>query len=222
MNWVSELRDAITKGDAKRAETTAREALAAKVDPRALLADGLISAMQAVDLQFQCKDCEQPELCYVPEQLIVNRAIRTTLEIVRPALGGIDTSGGPRVVIGTVEGDRCDLGRDLVAPLLQGRGFALVDLGTSVPLAHFVEAAAEAPATILVLYTRKLSSLESMKRLKQMLAANPSAADAKLLVVGHQINEQVCQEIGADDFCSAIQAAIERVTALAGGRRKYG
>jgi methanogenic corrinoid protein MtbC1 len=217
MDWISQLYEAITRGDARKAEETARAALSANFDPRKLLAEGLIPAMQAVDIQFQCKDCSQPELCYVPEQMIVNRAIRSVLEVLRPALGDGTEEGGPRVVIGTVEGDRCDLGRDLVAPLLKARGFVAVDLGTGVSIGQFVQAAAESPETILLLYTRKLSSAESMKRLKQSLIENPSAAGTKLLVVGHHINEEIRSEIGADDYCSDVLSTIDKVTALAGG-----
>lgn len=220
MDWITQLYEAITRGDARKAEETARAALSAGYDPRKLLAEGLIPAMQAVDIQFQCKDCTQPELCYVPEQMIVNRAIRSVLEVLRPALGEDAGQGSPRVVIGTVEGDRCDLGRDLVAPLLQARGFVAVDLGTSVSIGAFVRAAAESPETILLLYTRKLSSAASMKRLKQSLIENPSTADTKLLIVGHHITEEIRGETGADDYCSDVLATIDKVTTLARGHRR--
>ncbi len=217
MDWISALAEAITRGDAKQGETAARDALSAGVDPRRLLADGLIPAMHRVDIQFQCKDCQQPELCYVPEQLLVNRAIRAALDILRPALGEDAGKGRPRVVIGTVEGDRCDLGRDLVAPLLQGRGFAVADLGASVPIDRFVQAAAESPQAILVLYTRKPSSAELMQRLKESLLKEPATASTRLLVVGHHIDEKICEEIGADDYCADVLSTVDKVTGLAAG-----
>ncbi len=220
MDWASSLREAIVIGDARKAELLARDALTAGTDPRALLAKGLIPAMQTVDMQFQCKDCDQPELCYVPEQMVVNRAIRSTLEVLQPALGEEPEEGTPRVVIGTVESDRCDLGRDLIAPLLKGRGFAVVDLGTDVSLEAFVREAAKSPETILALYTRKLSSAESMKRLKETLSENPATAGTKMLIIGHHIDEEVRADIGANDFCQDVLATLDKVAALANRRNQ--
>jgi len=117
---ASNLYKAIVTSNAKQAESAAREALAAGISPQTLLAEHLIPAMKKVDAQFQCHDCAQPELCYVPEQLVVNHAIQAALRVIRPVLEESRQSNGIRVVIGTVEGDRCELGRDLVAPLLGG------------------------------------------------------------------------------------------------------
>jgi methanogenic corrinoid protein MtbC1 len=219
MNESSALYIAISIGDAKAAENAAKEALAAGATPNELLVEHLIPAMKKVEAQFQCRDCAQPELCYIPEQLLVNRAINSALGVIRPALehtaGG---NNGVRVVIGTVEGDRCDLGRELVAPLLRGYNFEVVDLGVDVPTSELARVAAEKPGTILVLYTRKTSSVEEMVRLKAELRKCSPPADTKILVVGHKITAEHCRQIGAEDFTDDALETVAKVSALAGLR----
>jgi methanogenic corrinoid protein MtbC1 len=148
--------------------------------------------------------------------MLVNRAIRAVVPLIQETMGEKVVEGGPRVIIGTVEGDRCDLGRDLVAPLLQGKGFDVEDLGTSVSLDEFIKAAGETPGTILVLYTRKLSSAVKMKALKSALAENASSAGARILLVGHHMSEEVRDNVGADDFCSEVLSTVAKVSELAG------
>ncbi len=220
-NEASSLYKAIITGNAKQAESAAREALAAGISPQTLLAEHLIPAMEKVDAQFQCQDCAQPELCYVPEQLVVNHAIQAALRAIRPVLEESGENNGIRVVIGTVEGDRCDLGRELVAPLLRGFRCEVIDLGVDVPNQEFVRVASERMGTILVLYTRKTSSVEQMKRLKADLMKCSPRPDTKILVVGHKITKELCHEIGADDFTGDALETIAKVTALAEQSRTY-
>jgi 5-methyltetrahydrofolate--homocysteine methyltransferase len=218
---ASSLYNAVTTGNAKQAENAAREALASGVSPQSLLTEELIPAMKKVEAQFQCHDCAQPELCYIPEQMLVNLAIQSALKVIRPALEEIAGNNGIRVVIGTVEGDRCELGRDLVAPLLRGIGCEVVDLGVGVANEELVRVASEKPGTILVLYTRKTSSVPAMKQIKEELlqsASYPteSGDETKILVVGHKITKALCEAIGADDFTDDAMQTIAKVSALAG------
>jgi len=215
-NEASSLYKAITTGNAKQAENAAREALAAGISPQTLLAEYLIPAMKKVDAQFQCQDCAQPELCYVPEQLVVNHAIQAALKVIRPVLEESRECNGIRVVIGTVEGDRCDLGRELVAPLLRGFRCEVIDLGVDVPNQELVRVASEKPGTILVLYTRKTSSVEQMKHLKADLMKCTPCPDTKILVVGHKITKEHCRQIGAEDFTDDALETIAKVASLAG------
>ena len=215
-NEASALYTAITTGNAKQAENAARAALAAGISPQTLLAEHLLPAARSVDAQFQCKDCAQPELCYVPEQMLVNLAIQGALKVIRPALEELTESNGIRVVIGTIEGDRCGLSRELVAPLLRGYRFEVVDLGVEVSNQELVRAASEKLGTILILYTRKTSSVDRMKQLREELSRVSPRPDTKILVVGHKITKEHCREIGADDFTDDALETITKVSALAG------
>jgi 5-methyltetrahydrofolate--homocysteine methyltransferase len=213
---TSTLYQAVISGNAKLAENAAAEALAAGTAPHVLVAEHLIPAMQNIDARFQCKDCAEPELCYVPEQLLVNRAIQAALRAITPALEQSAPSNDLRVVIATVEGDRCDLGRDLVAPLLRGIAGQVIDLGVGVSNQELIRVAAEKPGTILVLYTRKTSSLAKMKSLKDELEKTAPHSNTKILVVGHRINSEDCRKIGADGFTGDALGTISSVSSLAG------
>jgi 5-methyltetrahydrofolate--homocysteine methyltransferase len=213
---VSSLYKAVTTGNVKQAEKAAREALAAGESPHKLLTEDLIPAMKKVEAQFQCHDCAQPELCYIPEQMVVNLAIDSALKVIRPALEEIAGNNGIRVVIGTVEGDRCEVGRDLVAPLLRGYGCEVIDLGVGVSNEELVRVATEQPDTILILYTRKTSSAPAMQRLKEELAESVPDQNTKILVVGRKMTPELCRQIGADDFTDDALQTIAKVSALAG------
>jgi 5-methyltetrahydrofolate--homocysteine methyltransferase len=213
---VSSLYKAVTTGNVKQAENAAREALATGVSPQKLLTEDLIPAMKKVEAQFQCHDCAQPELCYIPEQMVVNLAIESALKVIRPALEDVAGNNGIRIVIGTVEGDRCELGRDLVAPLLRGYGCEVIDLGVGVSDQELVRVASEKADTILILYTRKTSSVPAMQRLKEELAETAPDQNTKILVVGHKMTPELCRQIGADDFTDDALQTIAKVSALAG------
>jgi 5-methyltetrahydrofolate--homocysteine methyltransferase len=213
---VSSLYKAVTTGNVKQAEKAAREAIAAGESPHKLLTEDLIPAMKKVEAQFQCHDCAQPELCYIPEQMVVNLAIDSALKVIRPALEEIAGNNGIRVVIGTVEGDRCEVGRDLVAPLLRGYGCEVIDLGVGVSNEELVRVATEQPDTILILYTRKTSSVPAMQRLKEELAESVPDQNTKILVVGRKMTPELCRQIGADDFTDDALQTIAKVSALAG------
>ncbi len=212
---TSNLYQAIAKGNAKGAEIAATEALAAGIAPHDLVTEHLIPAMKSVDVQFPCKDCAAPELCYVPEQLIVNHAIQAALRVIRPAIDQNAPSNGLRVVIATVEGDRCSLGYDLVAPLLREVAGEVMDLGVGVPNQELIRVAGEKEGTILVLYTRKMSSLAKIKLLKDELVTSAPLCNSKIVVVGQDISLGDCQTIGVDGFAGNTIEAISVVSSLA-------
>ena len=126
MSDASELYDAILKGNAKKAEEVTKAALAANFDASELVQKYMIPAMDEVGKRFECNDY------FVPELLIAARAMKTSLALITPYLAksGVEPAG--RVVIGTVQGDLHDIGKNLVASMLEGGGFQVVDLGVNV------------------------------------------------------------------------------------------
>ena len=127
MSEPVELYDAILKGNAKKAEEVTREALAANCDPSELVQKYMIPAMDEVGKRFECNDY------FVPELLIAARAMKTSLALITPYLVKSGAEPAGRVVIGTVQGDLHDIGKNLVASMLEGGGFEVVDLGVDVP-----------------------------------------------------------------------------------------
>lgn len=133
----SELFNAILTGDAKKAEQVTKTALAEKVDPAEIVQKYMIPAMAEVGNRFECNEY------FVPELLIAARAMKCALELISPLLVATGTEPIGRVVIGTVQGDLHDIGKNLVASMLEGGGFQVIDLGVDVPPEKFVEAAQE-------------------------------------------------------------------------------
>ena len=137
MSDYSELYNAILTGNAKKAEEVTKAALAAKVNPSELVQKYMIPAMDEVGKRFECNEY------FVPELLIAARAMKTSLEIITPLLAAAGAEPVGHVVIGTVQGDLHDIGKNLVASMLEGGGFKVTDLGVDVPPERFVEAAKE-------------------------------------------------------------------------------
>ena len=140
---LTKLYEAILNGDAAAARQVTEEALAADVDPQSMVTGQMIPAMDEVGRRFECNEY------YVPELLIAARAMKGALELLRPLLAarGIEPAG--RVVIGTVKGDLHDIGKGLVASMLEGGGFEVVDLGVDVPAEQFVIKALESKANLI-------------------------------------------------------------------------
>ena len=137
MSEPAELYDAILTGNAKKAEEVTKAALAANVNPSELLGKYMIPAMDEVGKRFECNEY------FVPELLIAARAMKISLELITPLLAEVGAEPVGRVVIGTVQGDLHDIGKNLVAMMLKGAGFEVIDLGVDVAPEKF---AAEAKA----------------------------------------------------------------------------
>ncbi len=127
MPELSQLHDAILNGDAKTAAAVTREALDAGADPMELVTRHMVPAMDEVGRRFECEEY------FVPELLISARAMKASLELIRPLLAARGEQPAGRVAIGTVKGDLHDIGKNLVASMLEGGGFEVVDLGADVP-----------------------------------------------------------------------------------------
>src|SRR5271165_941517 len=132
---LNQLYDAILNGDAKTSAALTREALGAGIEPMELVTTYMIPAMDEVGKRFECEDY------FVPELLLSGRAMKASMELMRPLLAqkGVEPIG--RVVIGTVKGDLHDIGKNLVASMLEGGGFEVIDLGADVAPEVFVAVA---------------------------------------------------------------------------------
>lgn len=197
----SGLYDAILTGDAAAAVQQTEAALAAKVDPQALVTEQMIPAMDEVGRRFENSEY------FVPELLIAARAMKGALELLRPLLAerGVEPVG--RVVIGTVKGDLHDIGKGLVASMLEGGGFEVVDLGVDVAPEVFVEKARENRADIVAVSALLTTTMPSMKPVVQ--AIRQAGLDhCKVIVGGAPVTEQFAQSIGADGYSSNASGAV--------------
>jgi len=202
MSEPAELYDAILTGNAKKAEEVTKAALAADVNPSELLGKYMIPAMDEVGKRFECNEY------FVPELLIAARAMKTALQILTPKLAAVGAKAAGRVVIGTVQGDLHDIGKNLVASMLEGGGFQVVDLGVDVPPQKFVEAAKEQDGSILAMSALLTTTMTQMKAVVKALEEAGIRKKTKVIIGGAPITQQYADEIGADGYGDNASTAV--------------
>ena len=209
MSDYSELYDAILTGNAKKAEEITKAALEAKADPGELVQKYMIPAMDEVGKRFECNEY------FVPELLIAARAMKTSLGLLAPLLAAAGTEPIGTVVIGTVQGDLHDIGKNLVASMLEGGGFKVVDLGVDVPPERFVEAAKEKNGTIVALSALLTTTMTTMKNVIESLEKAGIRQQTKVIIGGAPITQQYADEIGADGYSDNASSAVALARKLA-------
>jgi len=202
MQDLQALHNAILTGDATAAKNIAERALAAGADPLKLVNDHMIPAMDEVGRRFECSEY------FVPELLISARAMKAALDLIRPMLvaRGEETAG--RVVIGTVKGDLHDIGKNLVASMLEGGGFEVIDLGVNVSPEQFVTAVRERGAQIVAMSALLTTTMPSMKNTVEALKHAGLRDKVKIIVGGAPITDKYAKEIGADGYSDNAPSAV--------------
>jgi 5-methyltetrahydrofolate--homocysteine methyltransferase len=196
------LYSAILNGDQKTAVAVTKEALEAEVDPMHLITTYMVPAMDEVGKRFQCEEY------FVPELLLSGRAMKGALELLRPKLIQSGARMAGKVVIGTVKGDLHDIGKNLVASMLEGSGFDIVDLGADVAPEKFAAAVANSNADIVCLSALLTVTMPSMKKTIDALAAAGVRDRVKVLVGGATVTPQFAREIGADGYGENASVAV--------------
>jgi corrinoid protein of di/trimethylamine methyltransferase len=194
MVQLDELHQAILNGDAKRAIAVTEQALAEHADPGDLVANYMIPAMDEVGRRFECEDY------FVPELLLSARAMKGSLALLRPLLSARGSEPVGRVVIGTVKGDLHDIGKNLVASMLEGGGFEVVDLGADVSPQKFIEAVQSSGANLVCLSALLTVTMGSMKTTIDALKEAGVRDRVKVLVGGAPVTQQFADDIGADGY----------------------
>jgi len=188
------LKESVIKGDAKSARSLTEQALASGAEPLQLLNDYLVPAMNEVGRRFECNEF------FVPELLLAARAMKASLELLRPILAQRGTAPIGRAVVGTVKGDLHDVGKNLVVSLLEGGGFEVFDLGVNVPPEKFVAAAREKNAQIVGLSALLTTTMPSMKLTIEAFRTAGLRDQVKILVGGAPVTQRFADDIGADGY----------------------
>ena len=199
---LQELHEAILNGDAKTAAAVTRAALAQNVPAIELIQQAMVPAMDEVGRRFECQDY------FVPELLLSARAMKAALEPLRPLLAASGARPAGTVVIGTVKGDLHDIGKNLVAALLEGGGFEVIDLGVDVAPEKFVETVQQTNANIVCLSALLTVTMLSMKAVIEGLRAAGLREHVTVLVGGAPVTRQFAEEIGADGYGENASAAV--------------
>jgi corrinoid protein of di/trimethylamine methyltransferase len=201
MAELQKLHDAILNGDAKSAVAVTREAIEAGADPMDLVTNYMVPAMDEVGRRFECEEY------FVPELLISARAMKGSLELIRPLLAAQGAQPVGRIAIGTVKGDLHDIGKNLVASMLEGGGFEVVDLGADVSPEKFIEAVNNG-AQVVCLSALLTVTMPSMKTTIEALRTAGVREKVKVLVGGAPVTPQFAREIGADGYGENAASAV--------------
>ena len=202
---LQELGEAIKRGDRNKSATLTKAAIAAQVPAQEIL-DVMVGAMDVVGQRFQKNEI------FVPEMLIAARAMKEAMGLLEPMLVEAGITPVAKAVIGTVEGDLHDIGKNLVAMMWKGANFDVIDLGTNVSPQKFVDAARDNKAQLV-----GLSALltTTMPAIKTTVAAIKAAGldTTKVVIGGAPVTQEYADEIGADgyapDAASAVNVARE-------------
>ena len=202
MSMIQTLYDAILNGNAKAAKEITQTSLAAGANPQSLVDDTMIPAMNEVGRRYEANEY------FVPELLIAARAMKASLELIRPLLTARGAEPVGRVVIGTVQGDLHDIGKNLVGAMLEGAGFEVIDLGVDVSPEKFIAAAKERNARLVALSALLTTTMHSMKAVLEKLRESGMRDTVKVMIGGAPVTQKYADEIGADGYSSNANAAV--------------
>jgi 5-methyltetrahydrofolate--homocysteine methyltransferase len=201
------LAQAIINGKAPDAKSLTESALAEGVKPGDILNNGLVAGMSVVGEKFKNNEF------YVPEVLIAARAMKTAMELLRPKLAASGVESRGKVAIGTVRGDLHDIGKNLVAMMLEGAGFEIQDLGVDVKPEQFVEAV-KGGAKILALSALLTTTMPAMKDTIEALKSEGVRENAYIMIGGAPVTQNYCDEIGADGYAPDAASAVDKAKEL--------
>jgi len=195
------LAEAVIKGDPNVAVTITKQAIAEKMPAGDILKDGLIAGMDVVGLRFKNNEI------YIPEVLIAARAMKMAMQVLEPELVKAGVKPVAKFVVGTVQGDLHDIGKNLVAMMMKGAGFEVIDLGVDVTSEKFVEKAKATGAQLVGISTLLTTTMPKMeKTLKDLRNAG---LKAKVMIGGAPVTQNYADKIGADGYAADAASAVD-------------
>ena len=205
MEILAEIKDATIGGDRDRVSELAKQALGEGIEADQIIQDGLTDAMRVVGKEYAVGSL------YIPEMLIAARAMKTGLEIVKPFLVGGEVKSIAKMVLGTVQGDLHDIGKNLVGMMLEGFGVEVIDLGIDVSPETFVEAVKTHQPEFVGLSSLLTTTMGSMKLSIETLEQAGLRQSVKVLVGGAPVTRQFAHQIGADGYGENASQAVDRI-----------
>lgn len=203
---LSQINESMKAGKAKLVKQYCAEAIEAGISPTSILNDGLLSGMTEIGEKFK------EGVIFVPEVLVAARAMNKGLEIIRPLLVGSGQESKGTAIIGTVQGDLHDIGKNLVRMMMESRGINVIDLGADVAPETFYQSAIDNNAQLVCCSALLTTTMKTMRNVVEMFEKNGNRDKVKIMVGGAPLSQAFCDSIGADcyteDASSAAEAAI--------------
>jgi 5-methyltetrahydrofolate--homocysteine methyltransferase len=213
MELVEQIKEAVIKGDIgvqKKVAELVKEALEKGVRVETLLNDGLIAGMAIIGEHFKKNEI------YVPEVLVAARAMKSGMEVVRPLLAESNIEPVGTVVMGTAKGDLHDIGKNLVAMMLEGAGFNVVDAGIDVSPEKFIELARENGADVVGISALLTTTMPGMENTIKAVKEAGLAGKVRIIIGGAPVTQRFADEIGAEGYAPDAASAVDKVKELMG------
>ena len=204
MSKINEVAELVEKGKAKLVGPAVQEAIDEGDDPVAILNDGMSSAMSVVGEKFKNGEI------FVPEMLVAARAMKKGVEVLKPHLASGSTGALGKVIIATVSGDLHDIGKNLVAMMIESAGFEVIDLGVDVPAAKIIECYKENPdVKIIALSALLTTTMPALKETVEALNAADFRGNIKVMVGGAVLTPEYAKEIDADFYAKDAKESVD-------------
>ena len=213
MELVEQIKEGVIRGDIgveRKVEELVKTALAKGIAVETILKDGLIAGMSVIGGQFKRNEC------YVPEVLIAARAMKSGMAVIKPLLADNNIEPLGTVVIGTVKGDLHDIGKNLVAMMLEGAGFNVIDAGIDVAPEKFIQLAKEHNADMIGMSALLTTTMTKMKDTVEAIRASSLANKVRTIIGGAPVTQRYADEIGAGGFAPDAASGVDRAKQLLG------
>ena len=210
MAKYQDLADAIIAGDNVKSKEITQKLVDSGVSSSDILNEGLVAGMEVVGRQFKANEM------YIPEVLIAARAMHAAMDIIKPMLSESGAKMKGTVIIGTVQGDLHDIGKNLVGMMLEGGGFSVIDVGVDVSAEKYAEEAKKSGAKLIGLSALLTTTMPVMKDVIAILKTDSSTADVKVMVGGAPLTQEYSDSIGANGYAPDASSAVDLATKLLG------
>jgi len=211
MRILEEIANEVQKGNSDSVEVLTNRALSQDISAEEILNSGLVDGMNVVSKRFKNNEI------FIPEVLISAKSMNSGLEILKPILAEAKVKSKGKVVIGTVKGDLHDIGKNIVAMLLRGAGFDVVDLGADVSKEKFLEFVKKEHADILGMSALLTTTMIYMKEIIETLKNSGLRENVKVIIGGAPVTESYAAQINADGYAPDAASAVDLTKKLLNG-----
>ena len=194
MQLIQEISEYLQKGRAKNVKALVQQAIDENLDPKVILNEGLLGGMMIIGAKFKNNEV------FVPEVLVAARAMNAGLTILEPKLIEVGNEPLGKAVLGTVQGDLHDIGKNLVVMMLKGAGFEVCDLGVDVESNAFIKKAEEIGADIICMSALLTTTMPKMQEVIELLKEKNLRDKYIVMIGGAPVNESFCEQIAADHY----------------------
>ncbi len=210
MAKYQDLADAIIAGDNVKSKEVTQKLVDSGVKATEILNGGLVPGMDVVGVKFKANEM------YIPEVLIAARAMHAAMDIIKPLLVEAGAIMKGTIVVGTVQGDLHDIGKNLVCMMLEGGGYTVIDAGVDVPGDKFIEEVKKSGAKVVGLSALLTTTMPSMKDVIIALKADAATKDVKVMVGGAPLTQEYADSIGANGYAPDASSAVDVAKKLIG------